>query len=438
MSVREQTGRAAPPSVGVAWWAGVSRWLARSDVRAALAVTLGLRLLCSILAAALPLLWPGAYPWRNPFHAALYPHGSPRPVYSPFDYLIQPWDRWDTGWYTVIAQHGYVQFGSTFFPPLYPALIRATMPLVGGEPVAAALVIATVAAFFVFLALYQLAERFAPGGELGIPTLLVAALLPTSFFLMAGYSESLFLALALWALLAALREQWGRMAVLGALAAVTRQQGFLLAALAFPCVWLWGRWLLGWLQQMRAVAPSPARVAIPPPSWRPLAAAAAPVLAYGAWLVAQRTALHAPLPWMLLSAPGWNLHFTWPGSGLLADLAALFIRPPAGAQVVMMSIALDAGMSLAAAVALLISARRLPPGVALYLAAMWCSGLIKVLPNGLTISEGRYMLGLLPLCVVPAAWLARGGPARRIAWVTVGLLGLLVYLWTFVLGGWVA
>jgi hypothetical protein len=438
MRVREPADVAAASSGAAgAWWDGVSRWLARGDVRAALAVTLGLRLLCSALAAALPLLWPGVYPWRNPFHAALYPPGSPRPVYTPLDYLIQPWDRWDTGWYTEIAQHGYVWFGSTFFPPLFPALIRVAMPLVGGDAVATALLIATVAAFFAFLALYRLAERFAPGGELGAPTLLVAALLPTSFFLMAGYSEALFLALSLWALLAALQEQWGRMALLGALAAITRQQGFLLAALAFPCVWLWARWLWQWLSRVRVATLHPMDT-MPPPRWRPLAAAVAPVLAYGAWLGAQRTLLHAPLPWTLLSAPGWDLHFTWPGSGLFADLAALFIHPPTGAHVVMMSIALDAGMSLAAAVALLISVRRLPPGVVLYLAAMWCSGHIKVLPSGLTVSEGRYMLGLLPLCVVPAGWLARGGPARRITWVTIGLLGLMLYLWTFVLGGWVA
>jgi hypothetical protein len=55
----------------------------------------------------------------------------------------------------------------------------------------------------------------------------------------------------------------------------------------------------------------------------------------------------------------------------------------------------------------------------------------------LTIGEGRYMLELLPLCVLPASWLARGGTWLRLAWVVVGAASLILYLWLFVLWGWV-
>jgi hypothetical protein len=41
------------------------------------------------------------------------------------------------------------------------------------------------------------------------------------------------------------------------------------------------------------------------------------------------------------------------------------------------------------------------------------------------------------LALLPAGWLARGGPPRRIAWVVTGTLTALVCLWTFVLWGWV-
>ena len=96
----------------------------------------------------------------------------------------------------------------------------------------------------------------------------------------------------------------------------------------------------------------------------------------------------------------------------------------------------DACTQLGAVAAALAAARRLPPGLLLYLAAIWCSAHIKVLPNGLTTAEGRYMLELLPLCILPAGWLARGGPVRRVAWMVGGTLSLTVYLWAFVLGGW--
>jgi hypothetical protein len=48
------------------------------------------------------------------------------------------------------------------------------------------------------------------------------------------------------------------------------------------------------------------------------------------------------------------------------------------------------------------------------------------------------MLGLLPLCVLPATWLARGGAWRRLAWVAIGTSVLTLYLFVFVLYGWVA
>ncbi len=95
-----------------------------------------------------------------------------------------------------------------------------------------------------------------------------------------------------------------------------------------------------------------------------------------------------------------------------------------------------AGASLGAVATALVAARRLSLGLLPDLAAIWCSAQIKVLPNGLTTAEGRYMLELLPLCIVPARWLARGGPVRRIAWMVGGTISLTVYLWAFVLGGW--
>ena len=46
--------------------------------------------------------------------------------------LINPWFRWDTGWYLKIAAVGYdLKDGSTVFPPLYPLLIRWVAALVG-------------------------------------------------------------------------------------------------------------------------------------------------------------------------------------------------------------------------------------------------------------------------------------------------------------------
>jgi hypothetical protein len=418
MRVRyEQDGAAASSIASIRRMIG--QWAARPDVRAALVATIGLRVLCSALAAI-------------PFLLGFAPQHSS----SPFDFFTQPWDRWDTPNYTGIALHGYATFGLTFFMPLYPLLIRVATPLAAGNAVGAALVVSTVAAFFALLALYRLAERLYPNGNLGPQTLLVAIVLPMSFIFMAGYTESLFLALSLWAILAALDRRWWRAAVLGGLAALTRQQGLLLAALAAPDAWNWLRGTRQRLLYTRVPGALRSKASVQPISGA-LVAASAPILAYGGWIAFLRLMLHAPLPWDLLNAPGaWQLRYTWPGSGVLADVG-LLIHPTPELTGMLGGAALDASTSLAAIAALVLATRRLPPVLLLYLVAMWCSAQIKVLPNGLTTAEGRYMLELLPLCVVPAGWLARGGPVRRIAWLAGGTIALTIYLWAFVLGGWV-
>jgi hypothetical protein len=408
------------------------RWLARADVRAALVATLALRLATSVFAALLPLLQSGLYPWRDPlqpdhFHLAHYPPSLPHPAYGPLDYLTLPWNRWDTPWYLDIAQHGYVRYGSSAFLPLYPWLIRCVAVVLGSNLLLAALVISTVAAFATLLALYQIAERLAPLPGIGGYALLVAATAPLAFFLMSGYTESLFLALALWATLAALDSAWWRFAALGALAALTRQQGLLLALLP---VWSGVVLLLGGTGARRAAQVrrlGAARVA----------AVIAPPLAYALWLATLQALWHAPLPWQPLGAArGWDLRFTWPGSGILADLAVF--GWPGGAPIgVALAAALDLGAAGVCSVLLVIALRRFPPALLLYLAATLLTSLMKVEPSGLTTSEARYMLALLPLAALPAGWLARGGPARRIAWVSAWVPAQLLLLMAFVLNVWV-
>ena len=413
-------------------------WIERADVRAALAATIGLRLLCSLAAALFPVASPDLYPWADPFqadhfHLAHFSTPPPRPVYSLGDYLTQPWNRWDTVWYVDIARHGYTTFGATAFMPLYPALMRLTA--VGGGYIAAGLLISTVAAFFAFLGLYRLAGRMAPNRDLGPTVVLVCALLPTAFFLMAAYTEALFLALSVFAILAAVEGHWWHVAVLGVCGALTRQQGVLLAVLAAPpiAVWLWQDWrvpgggerLTGWLTRRGGL----------------LAAATLPVLAYLAWIAALHVILRQRMPWDVLADPAaWNLRFAWPWQGLWADVSLLLQggAPHGQPTSVAAGTALDLVMSLGALVALPLMHRRLAPGTWLYLAAIWWSSLSKVFVTGSTISASRYMLQVAPLCVVPALWLARGSGWRRLLWVGLSLVPLLLYLWAFTLYLWVA
>jgi hypothetical protein len=151
------------------------------------------------------------------------------------DLLVAPAARWDSVWYLDIAGHGYRQGVSAAFFPLYPLAARVVgfcfgSSLVGGLVVSLAASIVALAALH-RLALIELGDRAARA------TVALIACFPAALFLSAVYSESLFLALSVGAVLAARTDRWGWAGVLGGLAAMTRSAGVVLLV---PLVLLWG------------------------------------------------------------------------------------------------------------------------------------------------------------------------------------------------------
>ena len=138
-------------------------------------------------------------------------------------------DRFDAVNYLAIAAHGYSALGAkgTAFYPFYPYCIRLLGVVTGSDVLAGVLVSAASFATALVL-LHRLTEL-----ELGRPaadaTVLLLAFAPLSFFFTAIYTESLFLLLSVGTLVAVRRERWMLAGILGALAAVTRPTGILLA-----------------------------------------------------------------------------------------------------------------------------------------------------------------------------------------------------------------
>jgi hypothetical protein len=135
---------------------------------------------------------------------------------------------WDGVWMLEIAARGYDgvpvtlvdAFGRhtpdtayAFFPG-YPATIAAAGLLTGGNLVAAALLVSAVAGVAAAYGLVRLAEALPPALTAGRPRrvglLLVAlfAAAPMAVVLSMAYTEALFCALAVWALVGAVRQQW--------------------------------------------------------------------------------------------------------------------------------------------------------------------------------------------------------------------------------------
>lgn len=150
------------------------------------------------------------------------------------DWLLV-WHRWDAGHYLTIAADGYDPAGDlalSAFLPFYPALIRVGSLVL--PPLVAAMTISLVATLAASLGLYALA--LADGGDRALARRAVLAmnLFPTSFVLVGAYSEAVFLAVSIGALLAARllaarRLRWAGAGVLGLMATLTRVQGWLLA-----------------------------------------------------------------------------------------------------------------------------------------------------------------------------------------------------------------
>lgn len=156
--------------------------------------------------------------------------------------LIGVWERFDTLWYIEISQHGYARPDAVVFFPLYPLLIRLLS--VAMSPLAAALVISTVAAFFAFWGFQKLLRLDLPEDTVK-RALLFFALWPSAFILFAGYPESLLIALMIWAIWFARAGNWWLAGILGLLAGLTKAAGFCiivpLAVLAFK-EWRWRTW----------------------------------------------------------------------------------------------------------------------------------------------------------------------------------------------------
>ncbi len=185
----------------------------------ALVLALSLRIIYSLFAAIVSLIQP--VNWRLVLSNALTENLRP-PDRSLHYLLLGVWERFDTLWYIHIGAHGYDRPEAVVFFPLYPSVIKIVSLLI--SPIAAALLISTIAAFFLFWGLQELLLADGPP-NLVKQSVFLCAVWPASFIFFAGYPESLLLALIVWSLCLARRDCWLAAAALGLAAALTKAVG---------------------------------------------------------------------------------------------------------------------------------------------------------------------------------------------------------------------
>ncbi len=221
---------------------------------------------------------------------------------------LDRWLQWDVRHYQEVATTGYVEPPSgtpvaAFFPglPALMALVHAS----GLDLTAAGLAVSALAGAVAVLALARLAELDGPAG-VGERAVALLVTSPAAIFLAAGYSESLFLALALPAWLAARRGRWLSAGILTGLAGLVRVSGVFLAV-ALVVVYLTDR--RGGRLPVRGREVTGLALAFAGPA----AFVGYLQVAQGDWLA-----------WLHAQEEGWHRRFTFPWQALETTWAAAF------------------------------------------------------------------------------------------------------------------
>jgi hypothetical protein len=140
------------------------------------------------------------------------------------------WNRWDALNYQKLAEFGYSGAGENLpllvFYPLFPWTIRL-FTLVTRDYLLSAFIISTLASLVVAIVLLRLVE-LDYSRALAQRAVWFLFIFPTSYFLHIGYTESLFLMLAVSSVYSARKQRWLLAAVLGALTCLTRANGLVL------------------------------------------------------------------------------------------------------------------------------------------------------------------------------------------------------------------
>jgi hypothetical protein len=323
--------------------------------------------------------------------------------------LLEPWRQFDAQRFTDIAAHGYTSDSlNTAYLPLYPLLVRVASIGTFGHSLSAALLVSNVACVVgVGLFWRWVAEEIDP--SVAWRSVAVLLLYPDAFYLLGGYSESLFLALSAGCLLSTRRQEMLPAGVLATLATLTRLQGLVLLVPMALAIWRARR--------------QPGVV------WRGGLALALPVVALAAYQRILTTSLgggdivHAfQNRWHITLQTPWQT--IWQYVTLIRSPQWHLIDSPKANYVMLW----DLLIGVLVLGVLLLSARRLGLDMTLYGLAAWCFAMSR------WYSTGRYMLAVLPFFVAVGLW-AEGPRLRRMT--TVSVLLLVFFTSEFAQGSWV-
>lgn len=372
-------------------------------------------------------------------HARVFdPGGVTRPFGALGDHLVAPAARWDSVWFLNIAHDGYGpgEGDRAAFFPLYPALVKA-LGWLCGSPLVAAIAL-SMAAFVVGMAALHRLAVIEVGPDAARWAVVALALFPGSLWFSAAYSESLFLAVSVGAVLAARTRHWALAGLLGALGAATRSAGLLLVV---PLVLLWA-------EAHRAAATPAERPRVASLAW--IAVVPLGLAAYVGYLALTGEPADAPFS----SQDTWHRAFAGPLAGITDGVSAAwagvrqlvhgppppvyFDRAGGDAMAIGRHNVLLLTCLLLAIPALVGAFRRLPVAYGAYALVALLLPLSYPVESQPLMSLPRFEAVLFPLFLWLGAWLAGGGPVRRAVVLGVFAAGLAFCAALFSTWHWVA
>jgi hypothetical protein len=346
-------------------------------------------------------------------------------------YFVNPWFGWDTISYLKIAILGYANDATIAFMPLYPFLIRLFALPLAGNYLLGALVISTLCAAATLILMFELLRKYYPD-EIAWRTTLFFIVFPTFFFLLAGYTESLFLMFVLASWLLAWKRHWLWAGIFAGLATLTRLQGVILSP-----VLLW-MMLMSYVEQPSTDPFSQVRQALDVLksllrkrlnfhgmfSWFPILIPPLVAILHQTWL---KSAGFGTISGALHTY--WKLETVAPWTGFLLFLQRLPTRHFNYMDWI------DLTLLILVLLAAILGLRRLDPAFSIYVWLTLAVLFTRGTPPHLLASFSRYFLGLFPLFILPAL-----NPNRyqRLTAISLFFFFQVILVTIFLWGSWVA
>lgn len=360
----------------------------RRSARAA-APAIGLYLLLRLIAMTVTVLFAIDARTRHVAEFQFYDGSTntTRGWHTVMDLLLS----FDGRWYTLIAAQGYGHSGvidannvpndfRLAFFPLYPTTIRLVAGGTGMSVEAAAVVVSVLSSIAAAWALFAIGERL-HGRRAGILLAGAWALVPEGVTEHGGFTESLYTALAAWALYAVVTRQWVVAGALTAVAGLTRP-----TAVA----------LVGTVGLAALVAVVRRR-----DGWEPYAAAVLSPIGYVAFLLYAGSRLGRVDGFFDLQRNWWDSYFDY-GQTTVHDLHIILTGDPQYGHAVFFVAALTV---LAVVPLFILAGMARTHWVLLVFAAVMAIGVLGSHAHFSTLP--RHLLPAFPLLIAPAIALAQ-------------------------------